>query len=103
MKILCAVDNANFSDLTADNPKKHTVWIRFGRNKLNDTASYCIYEELTDDESTNDDVSTSDNESTNSDASTNDESTCNVSTDDESIRGIATEDETTHDELIDEG
>ncbi|CAF2854087.1 unnamed protein product [Rotaria sp. Silwood2] len=26
---------------TTDNPKKHTVWIRFGQNKLDDTASSC--------------------------------------------------------------
>ncbi|CAF4135859.1 unnamed protein product [Rotaria sordida] len=26
---------------TTDNPKKHTVWIRFGHNKLHDIASYC--------------------------------------------------------------
>ncbi|CAF4243520.1 unnamed protein product, partial [Rotaria sordida] len=25
---------------TTDNPKKHTVWIRFGQNKLDDTASH---------------------------------------------------------------
>ncbi|CAF1285746.1 unnamed protein product, partial [Didymodactylos carnosus] len=26
---------------TTDNPKKHTVWIRFGQNKLDDISSYC--------------------------------------------------------------
>ncbi|CAF3281972.1 unnamed protein product [Rotaria socialis] len=26
---------------TTDNPKKHTVWIRFGHNKLDDIAFYC--------------------------------------------------------------
>ncbi|CAF3930089.1 unnamed protein product [Rotaria sp. Silwood1] len=26
---------------TTDNPKKHTVWIRFGQNKLDGIASYC--------------------------------------------------------------
>ncbi|CAF2179067.1 unnamed protein product [Rotaria magnacalcarata] len=26
---------------TMDNPKKHTVWIRFGHNKLDDIAFYC--------------------------------------------------------------
>ena len=26
---------------TTDNPKKHTMWIRFGHGKLDDVASYC--------------------------------------------------------------